>query len=114
MMMLYVTLTSVSEYILLRGEVYKAFSFLFFLRADDSSFNERGDYIMDVTKIVAKMRLVYHSNAIDFVNVANQLHLLKDEKANLKNKNHLKECLDCYDRLGYKLPKEFIQFKNDE
>ena len=66
---------------------------------------------MDVTKIVAKMRLVYHSNAIDFVNVANQLHLLKDEKANLKNKNHLKECLDFYDLLVYKLPKNLYNSK---
>ena len=68
---------------------------------------------MDITKVVAKIRLGYHLNMIDFCNVANQLHLLSDEKADLKNKNHLKKCLDCYDRLGYTLPKEFIDFKNE-
>ena len=68
---------------------------------------------MDITKTVAKLRLEYHLNMIDFCNVANQLHLLSDEKADLKIKNHLKECLDCYERLGYNLPKEFRDFKNE-
>ena len=68
---------------------------------------------MDITKAVAKLRLGYHLNMIDLCNVANQLHLLSDEKADLANKNHFKECLDCYDRLGYKLPKVFKDFKNE-
>ena len=68
---------------------------------------------MDITKKVAELRLGYHLNMIDFCNVANQLHLLNDEKADRKNKNHLKECLDCYERLGYNLPKEFKDFKNE-
>lgn len=68
---------------------------------------------MDVTKVVAKLRLGYHLNMLDVCNVANQLHLLSDEKANMKNKNHLKECLDCYERLGYNLPKELRDFKNE-
>lgn len=68
---------------------------------------------MDITKTVAKLRLGYHLNMIDFCNVANQLHLLSDEKADLKNKNHLKVCLDCYERLGCNLPKEFKDFKNE-
>ena len=68
---------------------------------------------MDVTKVVARLRLGYHLNMIDFCNVANQLNLLSDEKADLKNKNHLKECLDCYERLGYNLSKEFRDFKNE-
>lgn len=67
---------------------------------------------MDITKVVAKLRLNYHLNMIDICNVANQLHLLSDKKAELKNKNHLKACFDCYERLGIKLPKEFIDFKN--
>ena len=69
---------------------------------------------MDIIKAVAKLRLVYHLNMLDFCNVANQLHLLSDEKADLKNKHHFKECLDCYDRLGYELPKIFIDFMNDK
>lgn len=68
---------------------------------------------MDITKTVARLRLVYHLNAIDFCNVANQLHLLSDEKAELKNKNHFKECLDCYNRLGYKLPEVLKNFMNE-
>lgn len=69
---------------------------------------------MDVTKVVAKLRLVYHLNMIDFCNVANQLHLLSDEKADLTNKNHCKLCFDCYNRLGYKLPKEIMDFVNEK
>ena len=65
---------------------------------------------MDITKVVANLRLKYHLNMIDFVNVANQLHLLNDDKANRSNKYHLKECMDCYERLGYKLPKHFKNF----
>ena len=68
---------------------------------------------MDITKMVAKLRLGYYLNMIDFCNVANQLHLLSNEKADLKNKNNLKGCLDCYERLGYNLPKEFKDFKNE-
>lgn len=69
---------------------------------------------MNIVKTVAKLRLGYHLNMIDICNVANQLHLLSDEKADLKNKNHLKECFDCYERLGVKLPKEIIDFKNEK
>lgn len=68
---------------------------------------------MDATKIVAKIRLAYHLNMLDFCNVANQLHLMSDEKADCANKSHFKECLDCYERLGYKLPRKFIEFKNE-
>lgn len=68
---------------------------------------------MDITKVVAKLRLSYHLNMIDFCNVANQLHLLSDEKTELKNKNHLKECVDCYGRLGYNLPKCFRDFAKE-
>lgn len=68
---------------------------------------------MDITKVVAKLRLSYHLNMIDFCNVANQLHLLSDEKAELENKIHLKECVDCYGRLGYNLPKCFRDFAKE-
>lgn len=69
---------------------------------------------MDVTKAVAKLRLSYHLNMIDFCNVANQLNLMSDAKADQANKTHLKKCIDCYVRLGYKLPKEFTDFANEE
>lgn len=65
---------------------------------------------MDITKQVAKLRLKYYFSMIDFCNVANQLHLMSDDKANMRNKKYFKECLDCYDRLGYNLPKLFINF----
>lgn len=68
---------------------------------------------MDITKKVAKLRLGYHLNMINVCNVANQLHLMSDEKADRRNINHAKECFDCYERLGYKLPKEIVDFKND-
>lgn len=68
---------------------------------------------MDITKIVAKIRLGYHLNMIDVVNVANQLHLMGDEKADLANKNHLKKCFDCYDRLGVKLPEDIKTFMRE-
>lgn len=68
---------------------------------------------MDITKAVAKIRLGYHLNMIDVCNVANQLHLMSDEKADLANKNHLKNCFDCYHRLGVKLPKEVIDFMRE-
>lgn len=68
---------------------------------------------MDITKAVAKLRLNYHLNMLDVVNVANQLKILSDDKANLLNKDHLKEIIDCYERLGFKWPKEFIDFKNE-
>lgn len=68
---------------------------------------------MDITKKVAKLRLSYHLNMIDVCNVANQLGWLSDKKAEVKNKNHFKNCLDCYERLGLKLPKIFKDFKEE-
>ena len=37
---------------------------------------------------VAIARFKYHANMLDIVNVANQLHILSDEKAEQMNKNH--------------------------
>ena len=67
---------------------------------------------MSIVTAVAKLRLFYHSNMLDVVNAANQLKLIGDDAADMANKNHLKECFDCLDRLGYKLPEEVIKFKN--
>lgn len=69
---------------------------------------------MDITKVVAKLRLTYHLNMLDACNVANQLGLMSNEKADMANKNHLKQCIDCYERLGTKFPKAFIDFKNSK
>lgn len=57
--------------------------------------------MMDITKVVAKMRFKYHTNMLDVCNVANQIGLLKDEKAEEKMKNHTMQALDCLERLGY-------------
>lgn len=37
---------------------------------------------------VAIARFKYHSNMLDVVNVANQLHILSDDKAERLNKKH--------------------------
>lgn len=70
---------------------------------------------MDITKVVAKARLHYHLNMIDICNVANQLHLMSDDKADRANRDHLKNVFDCYGRLGVALPeyvKDFVNEKN--
>lgn len=36
---------------------------------------------MDIVKKVAKMRLSFHANMLDVCNIANQLGILKDDKA---------------------------------
>lgn len=55
---------------------------------------------MDITKKVAKLRFIYHSNMLDVCNVANQLGILKDEKAEKVMKNHTMQCFDCMRRMG--------------
>lgn len=44
---------------------------------------------MSISMLVAKAREVYHTNMVDVVNAANQLGLIKDEKAEELNKNHV-------------------------
>ena len=68
---------------------------------------------MDITKAVARMRLKYHLNMVDVVNVAYQLHLISGEKADRANENHLKHIIDCWERLGIPIPKELIAFKEE-
>ena len=55
---------------------------------------------MDITKKVAKLRFIYHSNMLDVCNVANQLGILKDERAEEVMKNHTMQCFDCMRRMG--------------
>lgn len=42
---------------------------------------------MDIVKKVAKMRLIFHASMLDVYNVANQLGILKDDKAEEIMKN---------------------------
>lgn len=68
---------------------------------------------MSITKKVARFRLWYHLNMIDIYNIRYQLHLISGDKADVLNKKHLKQCFDCYERLGYKLPDIVKQFKEE-
>lgn len=68
---------------------------------------------MSLPNVVARLRLVYHLNMLDVVNALSQVGVMSDDKANNANKNHLKQIVDCYERLGYKLPDPFIDFKNE-
>lgn len=56
---------------------------------------------MDITKKVAKMRFIYHTNMLDICNVLNQLGILKDEKAEMVMRDHCMNSLDCLERMGY-------------
>jgi len=69
---------------------------------------------MALPEVVARLRLTYHLNMIDVCNAAHQLKMLSGERADRANEKHLKQCLDCYERLGVKLPKEFVDFKNEK
>lgn len=67
---------------------------------------------MDISYAVAKARLNIFSNLLSIVNVANQLHLISDNKAEKLNKINLAESFDALERLGYSLPtccKDFIK-----
>lgn len=55
---------------------------------------------MDITKLVAKLRLEHHMNMLNYNNILNQLHIRDDETAEEKAKYHFMECVDCLERLG--------------
>ena len=60
--------------------------------------------MFDITKKVAKARLLYHSNMLDVCNVLNQLGILKDVKTEEVMKFHTMNCMDCLERItGRKL-----------
>lgn len=69
---------------------------------------------MDLPKAVARIRLNYHLTMLDLVNAGNQLHFISNEKADNANKNHLKNCIDCYRRLGIRMPRAFTDFSKEE
>ena len=47
-------------------------------------------------ELVTELRFKYHTNMLDVVNVANQLHILSDEKAERMNRNH---CMTIFEDL---------------
>jgi hypothetical protein len=63
-----------------------------------------------VTK-VAKMRLFFHTNMLDVRNVANQLGILKDDKAEELMKGHTMECFDAMEHMGLNV-KKFLDSKD--
>ena len=68
---------------------------------------------MDITKKVAKMRFVYHTNMLDICNVLNQLGILKDEKAEIVMKDHCMKSFDCMERMGLDIKGYFNKHKNE-
>ena len=62
---------------------------------------------MNIPVAIARIRLKYHMNMLDVYNSLNQLHLVSDERADNANRDHFKKCIDCFNRLGFKLSKEF-------
>ena len=55
---------------------------------------------MSMVTRVAKMRLIFHANMLDVCNVANQLGILKDDKAEEIMKNHTMKCFDAMEHMG--------------
>lgn len=55
---------------------------------------------MSIVKKVAKMRLMFHANMLDVCNIANQLGILKDEKAEKVMKDHAMKCFDAMEHMG--------------
>ena len=68
---------------------------------------------MSIPVAIARIRLKYHLNMLDVYDSLNQLHLVSDEMADNANRDHFKKCVDCLTRLGFKMPKEFIDFARD-
>lgn len=69
------------------------------------SFMKKSKFItevlkMDIVKKVAKMRLNFHASMLDVYNVANQLGILKDDKAEEIMKNHTMKCFDAMEHMG--------------
>lgn len=68
---------------------------------------------MDITKVVARMRLLYHANMLDVNNVLNRLGIRDDNKAEECGRKHAMTIFnDILPRLGYDMKKIFK--KNEE
>lgn len=60
---------------------------------------------MSIVEKVAKMRLHYHATMLDVYNVANQLGVLSNEKAEKIMKKHTFQCFDAMEHMGIKVYK---------
>lgn len=57
---------------------------------------------MDIANRIAIIRFKYHANALSINNVLNQLHIISDNTAESRNKNHTMIVFnDILPRLGY-------------
>lgn len=72
-----------------------------------------GGIIMSIVTKVAKMRLFFHANMLDVCNVANQLGILKDDKAEEIMKGHTMKCFDAMDHMGLNV-KKFLEESKKE
>lgn len=55
---------------------------------------------MNLVTKVAKLRLNFHATILDVYNIANQLGILKDEKAEEIMKKHTMKCFDAMEHMG--------------
>lgn len=60
---------------------------------------------MSIVTKVAKVILFFHANMLDICNVANQLGILKDDKAEEVMKGHAMECVDAMEHMGLNVKK---------
>ena len=77
------------------GEIFSEFYMAYY---EKNNFMEV--LIMSMVTRVAKMRLIFHTNMLDVCNVANQLGILKDDKAEEIMKNHTMKCFDAMEHMG--------------
>ena len=66
---------------------------------------------MSIVTKVAKMRLPFHANMLDICNVANQLGIMKDSKAEAVMKWHTMKCFDAMEHMGLDV-KRFMESKD--
>ncbi len=66
----------------------------------EETFNFMEVLNMSIVTKVAKMRLMFHANMLDVCNIANQLGILKDEKAEEVMKRHTMKCFDAMEHMG--------------
>lgn len=66
----------------------------------EETFNFMEVLNMSIVTKVAKMRLMFHAKMLDVCNIANQLGILKDEKAEEVMKGHTMKCFDAMEHMG--------------
>ena len=72
-----------------------------------------GGIDMSIVTKVAKMRLFFHANMLDICNVANQLGILKDDKAEEVMKGHTMKCFDAMEHMGLNVKKYLEESKKE-